>query len=84
MPKTIVCNLPDDVHRALCVRAAKNGRSTDAEAREILSIAVKPASHVRMGDALAALGRTFAMSNDDVNSLSHMRKSQPAVPLNME
>jgi plasmid stability protein len=30
-------NLPDDVHRALRVRAAGHGRSMEAEAREILA-----------------------------------------------
>ena len=43
-----VRNLPDDVHRALRVRAALNGRSTEAEVREILAIAVKPEARVRL------------------------------------
>lgn len=33
-------NVPDAVHRALRLRAAKNGRSMEAEAREILKAAV--------------------------------------------
>lgn len=37
-----VKNLPDDVHRALRVRAAQHGRSTEAEVREILTAAAKP------------------------------------------
>ena len=32
-----VRNVPDDVHRALRVRAAKHGRSTEAEVREIVN-----------------------------------------------
>ena len=32
-----VRNVPDDVHRALRVRAAQHGRSTEAEVREILA-----------------------------------------------
>lgn len=34
-------NLPDDVHRKLRVRAARKGRSMEAEAREILAAAVR-------------------------------------------
>lgn len=44
-----VRNVPDDVHRALRVRAAQHGRSTEAEVREILAAAVKPSSRVRVG-----------------------------------
>ena len=36
-----VLNLPDEVHRALRVRAAKRGNSTEAEVREALSAAIK-------------------------------------------
>lgn len=46
-------NLPDEVHRALRVRAARHGRSAEAEIRDILERAVKPAKRVRLGDALA-------------------------------
>ena len=52
-----VRNVPDEVHRALRVRAAMHGRSTEAEVREILESVVKPEQRVRMGDALAELGR---------------------------
>lgn len=51
-----VRNLPEEVHRALRVRAAQHGRSTEAEVRAILAAVVKPAVRVRLGDALAALG----------------------------
>ena len=65
MAMLTVRNLPDDVHRALRVRAAQHGRSTEAEVREILAIAVKPETRVRMGDALAALGRKIGLTNED-------------------
>jgi plasmid stability protein len=51
-----VRNLPDEVHRALRMRAAQHGRSMEAEVREILTNAVKPQARVLMGEALAALG----------------------------
>jgi plasmid stability protein len=84
MAMLTVRNLPDDVHRALRVRAAQSGRSTEAEVREILSMVVKPAARVRMGDALAALGRTAGLSNADVDTLAQVRDKQPATPLNFE
>ena len=48
-------NVPDDMHRALRVRAARHGRSTEAEVREILAAAVKLEKRVRMGESMAAL-----------------------------
>jgi antitoxin FitA len=34
--------VPDDLHRSLRLRAAQNGRSAEAEVREILKNALKP------------------------------------------
>jgi plasmid stability protein len=56
MAAVTIRNLPDETHRALKVRAARNGRSTEAEIREILSEAVKPQSRQGLGDLLAAVG----------------------------
>ena len=84
MSKMTVSNLPDDVHRALRVRAALHGRSTEAEVREILATAVKPEARVRMGDALAALGRTISLSNEDFEVFDQMRDKTPSKPLGFE
>ena len=84
MATLTVRNLPDDVHRALRARATRNGRSTEAEVREILSMVVKPVACMRMGDALAALGRTAGLLNADVDSLAQVRNKQPATPLRFE
>ncbi len=54
MAAITVRNLPDETHRALKVRAAQNGRSTEAEIRAILEDAVKPKDRVKIGSALAA------------------------------
>jgi plasmid stability protein len=40
-------NLPDDVYARLRVRAARSGRSMEAEARAILTAAVRPAEAAR-------------------------------------
>jgi plasmid stability protein len=58
MATRTIRNLPDLTHRALKTRARRNGRSTEAEVREILRVAAQPAGAVRMGDALAALGQS--------------------------
>jgi plasmid stability protein len=68
MAMLTVRNLPDDVHRALRVRAARHGRSTEVEVREILAAATKPEARVRIGDALTALGRKIGLTNENFNA----------------
>ena len=84
MAMLTVRNLPDDVHRALRMRAALHGHSTEAEVREILATAVKPAARVRMGDALAALGRSISLTNEDFDVFNQVRDKLPAKPLRFE
>lgn len=84
MAMLTVRNLPDDVHRALRVRAAQHGRSTEAEVREILSVAVKPETRIRMGDALAALGSKIGLTDEDVEAFNQVRNREPAEPLRFE
>lgn len=57
MSAVTIRNLPEEVHRALKDRAARHGRSTEAEIREILQAAVRPPERVKVGSALAAFGR---------------------------
>jgi antitoxin FitA len=59
MAVVTVRNLPEETHRALRLRAAQHGRSTEAEIRVILEEAVRPEGRVKIGSALAALGRRF-------------------------
>jgi plasmid stability protein len=54
-----VRNLPEETHRALRLRAAQHGRSTEAEIRVILEEAVRPEGRVKIGSALAAFGQRF-------------------------
>ncbi|MQW67228.1 plasmid stabilization protein [Sinorhizobium meliloti] len=79
-----VRNVPDEVHRALRVRAAMHGRSTEAEVREILESAVKPEQRVRMGDALAELGWRLGLTNDDFAVFDEVRDKAPAQPVRFE
>ncbi len=57
MPVMTIRNLPDEVHRALRVRAAKHGRSTEAEVRDILEQAVLSSGRLKLGTLLAEIGR---------------------------
>jgi plasmid stability protein len=84
MPSVTVRNVPEAVHRALRVRAAQHGRSAEAEIRDILEQAVKPAQRVRLGDELAALGRKVGLTHQDVEALEQVRDTTPAEPLRFE
>lgn len=52
MAAITVRNLSAETHRALRVRAAEHGRSTEAEVRAILDEAVRPRERVKIGSAL--------------------------------
>lgn len=84
MPSITVRNVPDEIHRALRVRAAQHGRSAEAEIRDILEQAVKPEQRVRLGDALAALGRKVGLTNKDFEVFEQVRDKTPAKPLRLE
>ena len=73
-------NAPDEVHRALRVLAARHDRSAEAEIRDILERAVKPAKRVRLGDSLAALGRKVGLTDEDVAIIDQTRDRSPAEP----
>jgi plasmid stability protein len=72
MASITVRNVPDETHRALRVRAAQNGRSTEAEIREILEEAVRPKERLKIGSELAAFGDRYKL--DDLNIA---RKQEP-------
>ena len=55
MASVTVRNLPEATHRALQLRAAQHGRSTEAEIRLILENAVAPT--IGLGSALVAIGQ---------------------------
>jgi plasmid stability protein len=84
MAMLTVRNLPDDVHRALRVRAAQHGQSTEAEVREILATAVKPETRLRLGEALAVLSRKIGLTNEDFEIFDQVRDKTPAEPLRFE
>jgi plasmid stability protein len=59
MAAVTIRNIPQETHRALKLRAAQNGRSTEAEIRLILEEAVVPKPRLKIGSELTAFGRRY-------------------------
>ena len=76
-----VRSVPDDVHRALRMRAAQHGRSTEAEVRAILESAVKPEDRVKLGSLMAEIGRRADLTDEDVAVFEKVRDRTPAEPV---
>jgi plasmid stability protein len=57
MPSITVSNLSEDTYRALCVRAAMAGRSTEVEVRAILESIVRPEGRIKLGSLLAEIAQ---------------------------
>jgi antitoxin FitA len=83
MAAVTVRKLSEKTHRALKLRAARNGRSTEAEIRAILNEAVKTrrgaGAEAGLGTQLAALGRRFGGID-----LKIVRDRRPAEPASFE
>ncbi|MAS67091.1 MAG: Arc family DNA-binding protein [Pseudomonadota bacterium] len=84
MAMLTVRNLPDEVHRALRVRAALHGHSMEAEVREILEAAVAPEGRVKLGSLLADIGKQAKLTDDEFAVLEQVRDKTPAKPVNFE
>ena len=78
MASLTIRNLPDDVHRALRVRAARNGNSTEAEVRAILKQSVKPDGRVKLGSILAEIGREVKLTDEEFKLIEQVRDKSPA------
>lgn len=79
-----VRNLPDEVHRALRVRAAQHGHSMEAEVREILESAISPQGRMKLGSLLADVGRKAKLSDEEFAVFGQVRDKTPARPLGWE
>jgi len=64
MPSLTVRNLPEETHRALRVRAAQHGRSTEAEVRAILEETVRPRERMRIGTELQRIAQEIGGMDD--------------------
>jgi plasmid stability protein len=79
MSSITVRNLPEETHRALRVRAATAGRSTEAEVRAILDNAVRPGGRIKLGSLLAEIGQQAGGVDLDI-----VRDQSPTAPLSFE
>ena len=78
-----VRNVPDEVHRALRVRAALRGRSTEAEVRAILEETVLPEGRVGLGALLTAVGRRAGLTEEEFTGFAQ-RDATPGRPVDLE
>ena len=78
MPSVTVRNVPDEVHRAIRVRAAQHGCSIEAEMRDILESAVKPQGRVKLGSLLAEIGRKVRLTDEEFVVFEGVRDGTPA------
>ncbi|MGB3831483.1 MAG: plasmid stabilization protein [Mesorhizobium sp.] len=86
MPSLTIRNLSAETHRALKIRAARHGRSTEAEVRDILEQAARPEDRVRLGSLLAEIGREARLSPEEqaVFDAAVARDRTPAQPLDFD
>jgi antitoxin FitA len=84
MAMLTVRNLPDEVHRALRVRAAQHGHSMEAEVRQILESAISPEGRVKLGSLLADMGRRAKLTDEEFGVFEQVRSKAPARPVNFE
>lgn len=66
MAAVTIRNLSDETHRALKQRAARHGRSTEAEIRSILEEAVRENENFKLGTYLAERTREFGGVDLDI------------------
>ena len=64
MPTVTVRNLPEETHRALRVRAAHHGRSTEAEIRVILEETVRPSNRLKIGSEIHRIASEIGNMDD--------------------
>jgi antitoxin FitA len=78
MPAVTVRNIPEEVHRAIRLRAAQHGHSVEAEMRQILHAAAKPQGRVKLGSFLAEVGRTVRLTDEEFATLQSAHDQSPA------
>jgi antitoxin FitA len=82
MASITIRNVPDAVHRALRVRAAQNGRSTEAEIRHLLEQAAKSEGRLKLGSLLRSIAREAGgLTDSEAAQFDELRDRTPAKPL---
>ena len=83
MTTLTVRNLPDEVHRALRVRAALNGRSIEAEVRAILEEVTLPERRDSLGSVLATIGQRVRLTDEEFANFLQ-RNATPGRPIDLD
>ncbi|OWT56193.1 FitA-like ribbon-helix-helix domain-containing protein [Candidimonas nitroreducens] len=85
MASITVRNIPEEVHRAIRVRAAMHGHSTEAEVRSILEQAARPEGRIKLGSMLASIAREAgSLTHAEVETINRQRDKTPAEPMSFE
>jgi antitoxin FitA len=79
MTSILISNVDDDLERRLKVRAAEHGRSMEAEARDILRLALrgsegKTTTATNMGDSIRAIVEPIGGIELDIPPRKHIRE----------
>ena len=85
MPSITIRNVPDEVHRAIRVRAAMHGRSAEAEIRDILEQAARPEGRLKLGSLLVSIAREAGgLTDAEAEQINQLRDKTPAEPMSFE
>lgn len=85
MASITVRNIPEEVHRAIRVRAAMHGHSTEAEVRRILEHAAKPEGRIKLGSMLTSIAREAGgLTAAEAEGINQQRDKTPAEPMHFE
>lgn len=85
MASITVRNVPEEVHRAIRVRAALHGRSTEAEIRSILEQAAKPEGRLKLGTLLTTIAREAGgLTDAEAERINQLRDRTAAEPMSLE
>lgn len=86
MSSITVRNLPDEVHRAIRVRAAMHGRSTEAEVRDILEKAARPEGRLKLGSLLVSIAHEAGggLTEAETERFDQIRDKTAAAPMRFE
>lgn len=85
MSSITIRNVPDEVHRAIKVRAAMHDRSAEAEIRHILEQAAKPEGRLKLGSLLASIAQEAGgLTDAEAEGINQCRDKTPTEPITFE
>lgn len=74
----------DDIRQALKLQAHLNNRSMEEEARHILAAALTKEHPESFGRRLAAIGRKYGVTEQEIAQIEALRDHRLAVPMDLE